>query len=156
MEPSLDLPVGVLGKANRAGFGDALQPRGDVDAVAHQIAVALLDDVAQVNADAELDAPIGRHAGVAVDHRVLHLDRAAHRVDHASELDQRSVASALEYAPVVHGGGRIDEVAAQGAQSRERAILVRAGELGKADDVGSKDRREFTGFGHGLLRRNAY
>ena len=40
IEPPLDLPVGVLGETDRAGLADALQPRGDIDAVAHQIAVA--------------------------------------------------------------------------------------------------------------------
>ena len=40
IEPPLDLPVGVLGQTDRAGRGDALQPRGDIDAVAHQVAVA--------------------------------------------------------------------------------------------------------------------
>jgi class 3 adenylate cyclase len=52
--------------------GDSLETRGDIDAVAHQVAVGLLDDVAHVNADAELDAAIFRRAGVAVDHAVLH------------------------------------------------------------------------------------
>ena len=63
------------------------EPRGDIDAVAHQIAVALLDHVAEMNADAEFDALFGRQAAVALDHAVLHFDRAAHRVDHAAELD---------------------------------------------------------------------
>ena len=62
---------------------------GDIDAVAHEVAVALLDYVAEMNADAELDAPFGRHAGVALDQAVLDLDGAAHGVDHAAELDQR-------------------------------------------------------------------
>ena len=90
IEPPLDLTIGVLGKTDRAGLGDAFEPRGDIDAVAHQIAVALLDHVAEMNADAELDAPIRRHAGVALDHAALHFDRAAHGVDHAAELDDAS------------------------------------------------------------------
>ena len=89
IEPSLDLPIGLLGETNRAGLGDAFQPRGDVDSVAHQVAVGLLDDVAEVNADAKLDASLRRQARVALDHAVLHFDRAAHRVDHAAELDDR-------------------------------------------------------------------
>jgi len=48
--------------ANRARFGDPLQSRGDVDAVGHEVAVGLLDDVAEVSADAELDAMRGRQA----------------------------------------------------------------------------------------------
>jgi hypothetical protein len=48
IEPSLDLPVGLLGQADRAGARDALQPRGDIDAVAHQIAVGFLDHIAEI------------------------------------------------------------------------------------------------------------
>ena len=58
IEPPLDLPIGLFREADRAGLCDAFQPRGDIDAVAHQIAVGLLDDVAQMNADAELDASL--------------------------------------------------------------------------------------------------
>ena len=126
----------------------AFQPRGDIDAVAHQIAVALLDDVAEMNADAELDAAVVRHAGVALDHRVLHFDGAAHGVDDAAELDERAVAGALDDAPVMHGDGRIDQIAAQRPQPRQRAILVRAGEPAVADHVGGQDRRELAGFTH--------
>src|SRR5208337_1513865 len=63
IEPALDLPIGLLGKTDSAGFSDAFEARGDVDAVAHQIAVALLDDVAEMNADAEFDALVRRDAG---------------------------------------------------------------------------------------------
>ena len=90
IEPPLHLAIGVLGQTDRARFGDAFQSRGDIDAVAHQVAVALLDDVAEMNADPEDDAAILGHAGVALDHGVLHFDRAAHGVDDAAELDDRS------------------------------------------------------------------
>jgi len=46
--------------------------------------VALLDDVADMDAGAILDASVLRHAGVAFDEAVLHLDRAAHRIDDAA------------------------------------------------------------------------
>jgi hypothetical protein len=46
----------------------------------------------------------------------LHFDRAAHRVDDASELDDAAVASALDDTPIVHGDSRIDYVAPQRAQ----------------------------------------
>ena len=88
IKPPLHLTIGLLGEADCAGLGDALQPRGDIDAVAHQIAVGLLDDVAQMDADAEFNPPIFSHAGVALDHAVLHLDRATHGVDDAAKLDE--------------------------------------------------------------------
>ena len=80
----------MLGQTDGAGRGNAFQSRGDVDAIAHQIAVALLDHIAEMDADAELDAALGRKAGVALDHAVLHFDGAAHGVDHAAELNDGS------------------------------------------------------------------
>ena len=115
IEPPLDLAIGVLGKADRARLGDALHPRGDIDAVAHEVAVALLDDIAEMNADAKLDPLVERNAGVALDHGVLHFERAAHCVDDAAELDDAAVAGALDDAAVMYGDRRINQVAAQRA-----------------------------------------
>ena len=117
IEPPLDLPIGVLGKTDCAGRVNAFEPRGDIDTVAHQVAVALFDHVAEMNADAELDPPFGWQAGVALDEAVLHFDRAAHGVDHAAELDQAAVPGSLENAPVMRGDGGIDQIAAQPPRS---------------------------------------
>jgi class 3 adenylate cyclase len=51
-----------------------------------QAAVALLNHVAKMDADSKLNAALGRQASVALDHAVLHLDGAAHRIYNASEL----------------------------------------------------------------------
>ena len=119
LEPAAHLPIGVLGKTNCARLRNALEPRGDIDAVAHQVAVALLDDVADVNADAEFDSPVLRHAGVALDEAVLNLDRAADGVHDAAKLDNASIAGALDDAAVMSGDGRVDEVAAEPPQARK-------------------------------------
>jgi hypothetical protein len=66
LEPSLDLTVSVLGKTYRTRLGDALQTRGDIDAVAHQVAVLFLDQVSEVKADPEFDAAVGRQACVTL------------------------------------------------------------------------------------------
>ena len=145
-EPPLDLAVGVLGETDRAGRSDALKPGGDIDAVAHQVAVALLDDVAEMNADAKLDAPLRRNAGVALDHAVLHFDRAAHGVDHAAKLDDAAVAGALDDAAVMQGDGGIDQIAAQRPEPRQSAIFVRARQPAIADHVGDKNRRDLSGL----------
>jgi hypothetical protein len=57
-----------LGKQAGAARGRKLAARGNVDAVAHQVAIALLDHVAQTDADAELDATLRRKTRVALDH----------------------------------------------------------------------------------------
>jgi hypothetical protein len=145
------LPIGVLGKANRAGLRDPLQSRGNIDAVAHQIAVALLDHVAQVNSDPELNAALGRHAGVAFDHRVLNFHRTAYGVDDATKLDESAVAGALDHPPVMSGDGGIDQIAPQPSESRQGAIFVRAGEPAVSDHIRRQDRRQFPGLGHDVL-----
>ena len=55
---------------------------------------------------------------------ILHLDGAPDGVHHTAELDQSPIARALDDAAVVHGDGRIDEVAAQGSQPCQGAILT--------------------------------
>ena len=124
------------------------KPRGDVDPVAHQVAVALLDDVAEMNADAKLDAAFGRQAGVALDHAGLHLERATHGVHHTAELDDRAVAGAFDDAAAMGGYCGVDEVAAEAPQARKRAILVRSREPAVAYDIRNQNRRELPGLAH--------
>ena len=68
-----------------------------------------------MDADAELDAALGRKAGVPLDHAVLHLDRAAYGVNYAAKLNQDAVAGSLDHAPVMYGDGGIDQVASERA-----------------------------------------
>ena len=49
-----DLPIGVIGDANAARLGNALQSGSDIDAVAEDV-VVVDDDVADVDADAKFD-----------------------------------------------------------------------------------------------------
>ena len=142
------MPVGVLGQADRARLRDAFKTGGDVDALAHEIAVVLLNDIAQMHADAELDAPVLRNARIALDHCVLDFDRAAHRVHHAAELDDSPVAGALDHASIMDGDRRINEIAAQRSQPRKRALLVRAGQAAESDHVGGEDRGKFASLRH--------
>jgi hypothetical protein len=146
LHPVARMFVRRAGQDNPALLTEALKPRGDVHAVAHKIAVALLDHVAQVNADAKLDALFGRQAGVSLEHPRLHFDRAANCIDHAAKLDDRAVASALDDPPVAGGNGRVDQVAAQRPQPRERSLLVGAGEPAEAHDIGDQDRCNLAGL----------
>ena len=93
-------------------------------------------------------AAFRRQAGVALDHSVLDLDGAAHRVDHAAEFDDRAVAGALDDAAMMESDGWVNEVATQRAQPRERALLVGTGEPAIADDIGDQDRGEFARLAH--------
>src|ERR1700730_203945 len=71
----------------------------DVHAVAEDV-VILDHDVADIDADAELDAPICGHISIALGHASLHLSRTAQRIHHTTELDEQAVACRLD-APAV-------------------------------------------------------
>ena len=129
------MPIGVFGKTDGTGLGDSFQSRGNVDAVAHQVAVALLDHVAQMDTDTEFDATLGWKTGVALDHTVLHLDGAAHGVDHTAKLNNTSVAGALHHPSIMHGDGRINQIASECPQPRQCVILVGAGKPAVSDHI---------------------
>jgi hypothetical protein len=91
IEGGIDLAHSVrmhpAGNADAAGLGQPFEPCGEVDPIAENVAV-LDDDVALVDADAELDPLFGWHVRVPVRQRPLHLDGAAHRVDDAGKFHQ--------------------------------------------------------------------
>src|SRR6516165_3989461 len=88
---------GIGGDANAAGRGEALEARGDIDAVAVNV-VRRDDDIAEIDADAKLDTAILRQPGIAQPNEPLHIQRAAHRIDDAAELDESPIAGMLDYA----------------------------------------------------------
>ena len=143
IETSPHLTVGLLGQTDRARRANAFQPRSDVDAVAHQIAVGLLDDVAEMNADAELDPLIRSDARIALDHSSLHFDCATRCIDHTAELGDEPVARALDDSAMVRGDRRLDQITEERAKPRKRALFVRACQPAITDDIGDQDRRDF-------------
>src|SRR5271166_3876773 len=106
-----------------------------------------------MHADAEFDAALGRHTGIAFDEAILHLDGAAHGVDHAAELDEAAVAGALNDTPAMGGDRGIDQIATQPPQARQGAILVRTSQPAVANHIGDQDCCKLPGFGHGASSR---
>ena len=127
--------------ADPARFGKLLQPRGDVDAVAKDV-VAIDDDVADVDTDSQIDPLFGRHTGIALGHATLHVDRTAHRVDHAREFQQQPVARGLDDPAAVFGDLRVNKLPPMGLQSRQGGAVVAAHEQGIAHHIGRDDRRQ--------------
>ena len=58
-----DLPLCVVGYADTAGLRNPLQPRSNIDSVPEDI-VVIDDDIADVNADPELDSVVMWHVGI--------------------------------------------------------------------------------------------
>ncbi len=73
-----------------AGFGQGLQPRRDVDAVAVEIA-AFDDHIADIDADPEYHGLVGGPGLVRLGHLLLQGDGAEHGIDRAAELHQHAV-----------------------------------------------------------------
>ena len=142
------MPISVFGKADRAGRGHTFQSRGDINAIAHQVAVALLDHIAEMNADPELDAALWWKAGVALDHAILHLDGTAHGVDHATKLHETPVAGALHHASVMYSDGWINQITPERPQTGQCPILVGSGKPAVSNYISCHDRRELSGLGH--------
>jgi hypothetical protein len=125
------------GDEDAAGLGQRLQPRGDVDAVAVEVA-ALDHDVAEIDADAEPHLPARRQRGVALGQRALDLDRALHRLDDAGELGQHVVTGGVDDAAAVVLDALRDRRAIA-AQGRQRAGLVLPHQPAVAGDVGEEE-----------------
>ena len=135
--------VGGAGDGDAARLGQRLHAVGDVDAVAVDV-VALDDDVAEIDADAEIEPLLGRHGGVALRLLLLHLDGAAHGVDDAGELDQQAVAHGLDQPPVMGGDLRLEDLLQVGLEAGARALLVDLAQAAIADDIGDQDGGEPT------------
>jgi hypothetical protein len=94
-------------------IGEAVALHGD----------ALLDNIAEMDADAEFDGSLGRQAGVAHDHAVLDLDCAPHLVDHTAKFDEEPVAGALDHAPMMGGGRTLGSINPWKRRGRQRAQM---------------------------------
>jgi hypothetical protein len=139
---TLDLVVDAAGDVHTTGFGQRLEPGGDIDAIAEQI-VALDHDVAEIDADAEFEAPVLGQLGVAAGKLRLDLDRTSHGLDGACELGEHAIAGGTDDAAVVARDPYI-HLQPVGVQGAERAFLVGRHEAAVALHVGTQDGRELT------------
>jgi hypothetical protein len=153
VEPACRILLHPRRYADPAGLGQAFEPGCDVDAIAKDVAV-LDDDVADIDPDAPLYAPLGRNRVVALGHARLHLDRAAQRVDDARELDEKAVSAGLYDPAAVLGDLRINQIRADPLEPRECTLLVGANQARVAGHVRREDGGEpalRSGLLHGAL-----
>jgi hypothetical protein len=79
----------------------------------------------------------------------LDFNGAVHCVDDTPKLDNCAIAGALDDAAMMHGDGRVDQVASERPQSRQNPVLVDTGKPRIADYISYQDRREFPNSAHG-------
>jgi hypothetical protein len=128
--------------ADPARRRDALEARGDVHAVAETI-VPPLDDVADRDADAERDAPVGRGVRGGRREAVLDIDRDPDRLDGRVELAHHRIAGRVEDPSAGAMNEAVEDIA-RGRKTVQRPFLVLGDKARIAGDVGREDRGDLT------------
>src|SRR5713226_1280275 len=80
--------------ADPARLGQSFESRRDVNTIAVNVA-AVLDDVAEIDPNTELDTSTFWNPGITCGHFTLNLDGATYRIDYTGELNQEPIASRL-------------------------------------------------------------
>src|ERR1700731_380651 len=123
LEFAFDLVERLTGYANATALGDAFKPGCHVNTITKYIAL-VLDDVADIDADAEFDALVRGHSGVALDHGALDFHTTSHGVHRACELDQHAVAGGFDDTASVFSDARIDQLATVRLERGEGSHLI--------------------------------
>ena len=131
--------VGRTRDHDPARFGQPFEPGGDVHPVAVEIAVGLVDDVAEVDADPEAEALGVRDLPLPLHHATLDADGALDGLDGAGELAQRAVAHQLDDAAAVLGQEWLDQLPVVRLEALERASLVALHQARVTGHVGGED-----------------
>ena len=95
--------------ADRVRLSQGLQPRGDVHPIAKHIAI-LLHDVAQMNADADMDLFGSFFSDVVSLELALNLLRALHGVDDRGKVYQEGITNSLDDRAVMFGHSLLDDL----------------------------------------------
>ena len=140
----------AAGNAYASGVRECLQASRYVHAIAEDVA-AFSDDIADIDADPELDPLVLRYIHVAFGHPALDFDGTTHRVHDARELHQHSIPGGLDDPSTVLGDLRVYEGASMGLELAQSAALISSHQAAVSGYICSEDSREpaFTTFsGH--------
>ncbi|UQR67611.1 hypothetical protein LRP30_21195 [Bradyrhizobium sp. C-145] len=128
-----------LRDTDAAGFGDALEPGRNVDAVSKNV-MGFDDDVTDIEPHTEENAPVFRVvAGKCVD-AGLKLHGSPHRFDCTWKLSQKPVAGVLHDAAAVLRNCGLDTSGEKGRQLGVCRLFVIVHEPRIAGHVGGQDR----------------
>src|SRR6266849_6946807 len=118
-----DLPIGIIGHADPARFGDALKAGSNIDPITKDI-VVFNDNITDVNADAKFNPLDLRYIDIVFGHAALNFDRAAYGIYDAAELDESAVPGILDDTSAMLSDFRIEKRFSKSFQLRQRAFFV--------------------------------
>ena len=137
-----------------AGIGKRLQTRRHIDAVPENV-IAIENDIADIDADAEFDALVRCNPGVTLGHATLDVDRTTDGVDHAHEFHEHSIARRFDDSAAMFGDLRINEFFTVRLELAQCAFLIGAHKPAIAGNVAGENRGQpavHLVFGHKWLR----
>ena len=121
---------------NAARIGKRFQPRRHVNAVAVNV-VTIDDDIANINADAELDASLSRYVGRLRSIIARWMSTAKpYGVHHTNKFDKHAVPGGLHDATAMFGDLGIDQFLPMRLELAQRAFVVIAYQPAIASDIG--------------------
>jgi hypothetical protein len=100
VELTLDVFLDLAGDADTAGNRKRFKSSRDIHPVAHNVAVALSDDITDVDSDPKLESMFRWSGDVARFHGRLDGNTAPHGVDHTCEFREQAVARGFEEAAI--------------------------------------------------------
>ncbi len=123
------------------GVPERIDARGDIDAVAVDGAVFLLDDFAKVDTDTKMHPPLVRQRFIAFSQLLLdfvcHADRAGGRFENS----QDTVAGRINHTTVMCGDSFAEDTPVV-VECHDRGILVILHQARIASHIGAQDRRQ--------------
>ncbi len=148
-----DLLMDTAGNDHGTGLRQPLQTRGDVHAIAEDI-VVLNDNIAEIDANSELDAAGLWRFRVSRRHAILKRHGAPDGIHHAGELGQEPIPRRLDNPSSVLGDAGLDQLAKVGGERGQRAFLVLTHQPRVTRNVGGEDGGEaaLNRIGHRGLR----
>jgi hypothetical protein len=118
-----DLPIGIIGNADPARFGDALKAGSNIDPIAEDI-VVFNDNITDVNADSKFNPLELWYIDIVFGHAALNFDRAAYGVHGACELDESAVPGILDDTSAMISDFWIEKRPSESFQLRQRAFFI--------------------------------
>ena len=132
---TLDLSEDFARDQNAARIGKSLEPRGDVDALAVDIALLVHNHVTQIDTNAQLQRV------TTGGELILNICSTSEGGNGASKFGQNAIARGFNQAPLVTAQVRLDNLPPKPPDLDVGGFLGAFHQGGIADNVGCQDRR---------------
>ena len=140
VDPIADAFVDDRGDANPTRLGERFQTRGNIDAIAINVA-AFNNNITKVDADSQHNCWLRSTSVRPLGTVALHRKCTIHSVDHATKLGDDAIPDQFHNAATMGGDSRVEDCFPVAFQSGKRARLVGSHQAGVAHYVGREDCR---------------